>query len=101
MNTSETDHALRSAVFQAVPSGILPDAYRPRNPPDQLWTFTIGLQTPGSPDFRNVHSYSRSFTIIHNEISLRNLLWTQATRLSSRAKEICLTSYIKVILYRY
>ena len=69
MNTSETNHALGSAVFPTTQSGILPDA-----PPPEILQTNFGHSTldsglheaPDSPDFNNL---SRSLTKFNNENS--------------------------------
>ena len=82
MNTSETDHALRSPVFQTIPSGIAKLTDPIKVPGAQLSTDrsrstlpsppTLNIRSTKRPDSLNVHGHSRSFTIIHNKNSERS-----------------------------
>src|SRR5436190_802753 len=84
MNDSETDHAQGSAVFQNVISGILPakltDSIKvhcaqlstERARSTLSFRSTMNIRPTKESDSRNVHSHSRSFTIIHNKNSERS-----------------------------
>ena len=96
MNTSETDHAPRKAVFQTAPSGTLPDTHQPEILETNFGHLPLDSGFQEASDSRNFLTHSRSFTIIHNKNSERSEEPSPFPQkgLWQRAKSVAASSFV-------
>ena len=96
MNTSETDHALRKAVFQTAASGTLPDTHQPESLQTNLGHSPLDSGLQEAPDSLDFNNHSQSFMIIHNKNSERSEEPSPFPQkgLGQRAKSVATCSFV-------
>ena len=102
MHTSETDHALRKAVFQTAASGTLPDTHQPEILQTNLGHSPLDSGLQEAPDSLDFNNHSQSFMIIHNKNSERSEETSPfpQTGLRWRAKSASASSFVPMFLDR-